>query len=186
MIKRIVTTVALAALFGSASLAATPGVQAQSTIVAPALTVEQANSTDPLTAAKFSLVVDGVEIAAFNEIVSLESEIDPGATAGTTHGPTAQTSTKPLLPHVTLKRGMTKGMELWAWHQAAVTGPLDVARKSVTLIMYDTAGTPVVKFSLARAWPSSIELTALKAGSSEILYETVTLVCDSLQRVSPS
>jgi phage tail-like protein len=67
-----------------------------------------------------------------------------------------------------------------------VTGPLDVARKSVTLVMYDTAGTPVARFWLVRAWPSSIEVTALKAVSSEILYETVTLVCDSLQRVSPS
>ena len=67
-----------------------------------------------------------------------------------------------------------------------MTGPLDVARQSVTLVMYDTAGTPVARFWLVRAWPSSIEVTALKAGSSEILYETVTLLCDNLQRVSPS
>jgi len=178
LIKRIVMTVALAALLGSAFLAATPGVQAQST--------KNPAAADPLTAAKFSLVIDGVEIAAFNEIVSLGSETEPGATAGATAGSTAQTPTKPLLPHVTLKRGMSTRMELWAWRQAVAEGQMTAARKSASLVMYDTAGTAVAKFWLTNAWPSSIELTALKAGSGEVLYETVTLLCDNLQRVSPS
>ena len=156
------------------------------TIIAPALTVEQASSQDPLTAARFSLVIDGVEIAAFNELVSVETEIDPGALAGADRGPAAKPTRQHLLPNVTLRRGLTSRMELWAWHQAAVTGQLDVARKTVTLIMYNTDGTPVVRFSLVRAWPTSLEITALKAGSSEILYETVTLVCDSLQRLAPN
>lgn len=190
MIKRIVTTLALAALLGSAGAALLVAPQlatAAPTIDTPARIVAQADPTqDPLTAAKFSLVVDGVEIAAFNEIVSLESEIDPGATAGATRGPTAKPASTNPLPNVTLKRGMTKGMELWAWHQAAVAGPLDSVRKTASLIMYDTAGAPVARFWLTRAWPASIGVTALKAGSSEILYETVTFVCDKIERVSPS
>lgn len=98
----------------------------------------------------------------------------------------AQPSTTNPLPTVTLRRGLTTGMELWAWHQVAASGQLDSARKSVALIMYDTAGAPTARFWLTRAYPSNIELTALKAGSSEVLYETVTLVSDSIQRVSPS
>ena len=186
MIKRIVTTLTLAALLGPASLAAAPSVQAQSTIIAPVLPVEQTSPPNPLTASRFSVVVNGTEVAAFNELVSLESEIDPGASAGATRGPAAQPSSTTLLPHVTLKRGMTGGMEIWSWHQAAVAGPLDGARKAVTLAMYNTEGAPVARFLLARAWPASVEVTALKAGASEILQETVTFVCDNIRRASPS
>jgi hypothetical protein len=35
------------------------------------------------------------------------------------------------------------------------------------------------------AWPSKLEIGALKAGSSEVLWETVTLVCEMIQRVAP-
>jgi phage tail-like protein len=170
MIKRLMTTLAVAALLGSVSLAAVPRVQAQQ---------------DPLTASRFSLIVDNVEIASFNELVSLESEIDPVAKAGSNPKPST-TSSEPVLPHITLRRGLTNSVALWSWNQAAVTGPLDTARKTVTLIMYNTDGSPVAKFTLVRAWPESIEVTATKAGASEILIETVTLVGDSLQRVSPN
>jgi hypothetical protein len=34
------------------------------------------------------------------------------------------------------------------------------------------------------AWPSKLEIGALKAGSSEVLMETVTIVSERIQRVS--
>jgi phage tail-like protein len=155
-------------------------------IVAPVPSVQQVGSQEPLTAARYSLVIDGIEIAAFSELVSLESEIDPGAIAGADRKPASKTSSGNPLPNVTLRRGMTGGMEMWAWHQTAVNGQLAAAQKSVTLIMYNTEGKPIARFFLQRAWPSSVEVSAAKAGASAILYETVTLVGDSLQRVSPS
>jgi phage tail-like protein len=148
--------------------------------------VAQADPRDPLTAARFALVVDGVEIAVFQSLVSLESELDPVATLRDGRRPAPQTSTSSLPPHVTLRRGMTNSLELWAWHQAAVDGRLDVARKNATLIMYNTEGKPVVRLFLARAWPSSLEISTEQAGSSQVLYEVVTLVCDELERVSPN
>jgi phage tail-like protein len=153
------------------------------------LTVEQGGPSqqqDPLTAARFSLVIDGVEIAAFSELVSIETEIETGAIAGADRVPASKQSRQNPLPNVTLRRPLTRGLELWAWHQTAVNGQFDAARKTVTLIMYGTDGTPIVRFSLVRAYPSSLEMSAVKAGASEVLYETVTLVCDSLQRLAPS
>jgi hypothetical protein len=38
---------------------------------------------------------------------------------------------------------------------------------------------------MEHAWPAKIEIGALKAGASEVLMETVTIVCESLQRVAP-
>jgi len=88
-------------------------------------------------------------------------------------------------PTVTLKRGKNGSMELWAWHESVRKGAMDAARRSCSLIMYNAAGTPVAKYWLEKAWPSKLEISAMKAGASEVMYETVTLVCEHMQRVAP-
>jgi phage tail-like protein len=45
-------------------------------------------------------------------------------------------------PSVTLKRGMTSGLELWAWHELVMNGILGAAQKDVTLVIYNETGTP--------------------------------------------
>jgi phage tail-like protein len=84
-----------------------------------------------------------------------------------------------------LKRGKNSGTELFAWHEAVRKGQLS-ARKSCTLTMYNNAGEPVAKYYLTNAWPFKLEISALKAGSSEVLYETVHLTAESVQRLAPS
>ena len=137
----------------------------------------QAQTTqDPLTAAKFSLVVDGQEIAAFNELGGATSSIMlPRA-----DGKAAQL--EPL--SIVLKRGASQDLAMSSWHQAATT-QLTGYRKNVTLVFYDTAGAPVMKFELKNAWPAEYHLSVLKAGSSEIIYENITLTATSFQRVPP-
>lgn len=51
--------------------------------------------------------------------------------------------------------------------------------------MYNAEGTPVAKYWLEKAWPSKLDISAMKAGASEVMYETVTLVCEHMQRVAP-
>jgi phage tail-like protein len=86
-------------------------------------------------------------------------------------------------PTVTLKRGMNTSLEVQAWHDAAVTGA-PTARKNASLVMYAVDGRPVARYHLESAWPSKLEIGALKAGASEVLMETVTIVCENLQRVA--
>lgn len=131
--------------------------------------------------ARFGLIIDGYEIASFSDLVAVTSQVDIPGSAGSAKAAVEPTSA----PTVTLRRGLTSGLELWAWHQTVQEGNLAVAQKSVSLVMYGTDGTIVAKFWLANAWPSGIALSALKAGSSEILYETVTLACESIQRLAP-
>ena len=50
--------------------------------------------------------------------------------------------------------------------------------------MFNTAGEPVARYHLENAWVPKIEIAPLKAGSNEVLMETVTLACDHLQRVA--
>jgi phage tail-like protein len=137
--------------------------------IAPAPGRAIAGPSEALTAARFSLTIDGVEIAAFSELQGISSQVG---------------SDRSKLGSVVLRRGMNQRMELWAWHEAVLMGDIVSARKSASLIMYAADGKPVARYHLENAWPSKLEIGALKAGASEVLMETVTLVCDHIQRVS--
>jgi phage tail-like protein len=86
-------------------------------------------------------------------------------------------------PTVTLERGLTSDTALWAWREAALAGAAG-GRKGADLVMFDAEGTPVARYHLEQAWPSKLEIGALEAGASEVLMETVTIVCEKIQRVS--
>jgi phage tail-like protein len=137
---------------------------------------------DALTAARFSITIDGTEIAAFAELQGITSGYDIDFIES--DGRRLAVPGKRPAPTVTLKRGMTRNMELAAWHELAMND-WAAARKNTTLVMYDAAGTPVARYHLENAWPAKLEIGSLSAGASEVLMETVTLVCDHLQRVSP-
>jgi phage tail-like protein len=137
----------------------------------------QAQTTqDPLTAAKFSLVVDNQEIAAFNELGGVTSSIK----LPRVDGKAAQLETLSIV----LKRGVSQDLAMSSWHRAATT-QVTGYKKNVSLIFYNTDGTPVAKFWLTNAWPAEYHLSSLKAGSSEIVYESVTLTASSFERVPP-
>jgi phage tail-like protein len=141
---------------------------------------------DALTAARFSIVIDGCTIASFSELSGISTEVE----AVTFRESSDKEVITKLLPGVegwgklTLKRGSNSSMELWLWHQAVLSGDMVAARKSCSLVMYNTDGKAVARYHLEHAWPSKLEVGSLKAGASEVLMETVTIVCERLQRVA--
>ncbi len=147
----------------------------------------QGQPNDAITAARFSLTIDGVEIAQFSELQGITTEVEPVELMESTDKEIVLKKlpgkTKPAT--IILKRGKNSSMELWAWHEAVLMGNIVAARKSCSLIMYNTDGKPVARYHMEHAWPAKIEIGALKAGASEVLMETVTIVCESLQRVAP-
>jgi phage tail-like protein len=142
---------------------------------------------DALTAARFSITIDGYEIASFSELSGITTEVEAVDFL--------ESSDKEVIfkklpgkrkpPTVVLKRGKNNSMELWAWHEAVLIGDIVAARKSCSLVMYNYDGKPVARYHLEHAWPSKLEIGALKAGASEVLMETVTMVCENIQRVAP-
>jgi hypothetical protein len=105
-----------------------------------------AQSAPAAPPAQFSITVDGYEIASFAEIDGL-----PGATPET----------------ITLERG-SGGAELASWARSG-------ALRNATLEMHAADDTEVARWNFEAAWPSKVEISGLKAGASEVLYETVTL-----------
>jgi phage tail-like protein len=140
---------------------------------------------EPLTAARFELTIDGHSLAVFSELVGISSSVDIEHIRLDTNRKhkLKKLPGKRTPPTVTLKRGMTRNIELAAWHELVILGDV-AARKNVTLTMYDVTGDPVVRYHLTNAWPSKLEIGALKAGASSVLLETVTLVAEFIQRVS--
>jgi phage tail-like protein len=142
----------------------------------------QARGTaEAITAARFSLTVDGVEIAQFSELVSITSQAEPDDLTGKL---LKKLPGKRNPPTVTLRRALTTDVELANWHAAAVEVNTAQARKNADLTIYAADGSPVARYYLENAWPSKLEIGALKAGSAEVLNETVTLTSETAQRIA--
>jgi phage tail-like protein len=148
----------------------------------------QTQTSGALTVTRFALTIDGTEIASFSELAGITSEVAPTVYMTSTDKATIfkklPGARKP--PTLVLKRGMTGGLELYAWHQAALVGDVNAARRTCTLTMYNSAGEAVAKYVLVNAWPFKLEIGGLKAGASEVLSETVSVTAERIQRISPT
>jgi phage tail-like protein len=141
------------------------------------------SSTDGVgIASRFTLTVDDVDLASFSELVGITSEADPDSITAMVM---KKLPGKRNPPTVILKRGLSRDLQLAAWHDSVIDGQLAAARKSCSLVMYDAQGQPVARYHLEAAWPSKLEVGSLPAGSGEVVVETVTLTCDRVQRVAP-
>lgn len=143
---------------------------------------------DALSVTRFSITIDGYEIASFTELAAITTEVRPVDFLDPADREEVVVKQLPgtrVPPTIILRRGMSRDTELWAWHEAVIHGDMAAARKSASLSMFNAEGKPVARYWLENAWPSKIEITAVKAGASEVLVETVTITCENLQRVAP-
>jgi phage tail-like protein len=143
--------------------------------------------TEAITASRFSITIDGYEIAAFSELQGIQTQVDvvDFLQSSDKEVMLSKLPGKRTPPTVILKRGKNDSMELWSWHEAVLAGDMAAARKSCSLVMYNTDGKPVARYHMENAWPAKIEIGGLKAGASEVLMESVTVVCEHIQRVAP-
>lgn len=144
-----------------------------------------------ISASAFVVEVDGVQVATFSELSSMSSEVTPttyiatSSQSGSVAVPTKQFG-NPATPHVTLTRSLDTDAYLWSWHQAVLQGD-PTARRTCSLQLFAAGeppktGRPVATFILENAWPSKLEIAGMKAGASEVVMETVVLVCDRILR----
>jgi phage tail-like protein len=134
-----------------------------------------------ISAARFVISIDSVEVT-FSELTGIKSEVEAveyisaDATGNILH--TKQFGkTKP--PNVTLKRAVDDSTKIWAWHQAVLAGDLTAAR-TCALKLQDASGKTLISYILENAWPCKVDIAGLKAGASEVVMETVEIVCDAI------
>ena len=137
----------------------------------------------PISAARFGISIDGVQVAVFSELVALTEGWDRQSLALGSDG-TVLFPGQRQPPTIVLKRGKNNNVSIREWFDAAMTGDI-AARRSCTLTMYDYDGKPVARYYLENAWPSKIEIGGFSIGSRDGLAEIVTLVADTI-REDPS
>ena len=134
----------------------------------------------------FGLEVDGVVIKQISEVSGLKMEQDvielkQNTADGKYIVHKLPGNRKP--PTITLKRGKNSSKDLWDWHEKIFQGKVSDARKNGSVVLYNYDHSEVGRYNFVNAWPSKVSMSALKAGSNEILMEEVTLVCEELHRV---
>ena len=138
----------------------------------------------PEVAAIFELTVDGVKLGFFSDVEGLTaSSYDVEGIEVLSRGTGVELKLPPTRrpPSITLRRGATSSLELWAWHEAARQGVAG-ARKDVDVVMYSSTLTPVARWAFQNAWPSKVTVGST---SGEPPLEVVTIVADSVRRTAP-
>ncbi len=141
---------------------------------------------DALIGGSFSVEIDSVSIAQYQEVSGLVSEIE-AVDLKENDGkgrPVLKRAIGPRkMPTLTLKRAANSSKDLWDWHQAALDGKLAGARRNGSIVQYDFTYTEVARYNFTNAWVSKLELSGLKAGDTNPAQESVTIVCETLVRV---
>lgn len=142
--------------------------------------------TDALAGYHFSIEIDGVSIAQFQEVSGITSEVDVIDLKENTKDGKYVIHKVPgnrKTPTITLKRAKSSSKDIWDWYQKVYQGKISDARKNGSIVLHGYDFQEVSRYNFVNAWPSKITTSALKAGSNEIVMEEVTIVCEDLERV---
>lgn len=84
---------------------------------------------------------------------------------------------------ITLKRGITKNLDLWKWRKAVEDGKVDEARREGSIIMFDQTLKEVARWNFERAWPTKVTGPQPKSDGNEISLEEMTITFEKIERV---
>lgn len=87
--------------------------------------------------------------------------------------------------NLTLKRGMTRTLDLWTWFQLAAGNTRRGLQAQGTVVLRDEAGTPVLRFALGDCLPIKLKAAALNAKEGAVAIEELQIAYASLT-VSPA
>jgi phage tail-like protein len=135
---------------------------------------------------RFSITVDGHEIASFSELQGITTRVDPLPSARLELDRLAlQSSARDRRgAMLSFVRPRSTDQKLLMWHRAGA-GRLPGAFKNAVLGLFDAAGypsKPVARYQLTAAWPSAIE-PHVPAQGSTVQTEKVTIAYEHLERV---
>jgi phage tail-like protein len=135
---------------------------------------------DPVLAFRFAVELNSVFVAGFSEVSGLEAEIEvqeyrEGGVNAYTHkraGPVKYAS------NLTLKKGITDNTELWSWYRDVMRGKVE--RKTVDVVLMNSAGEEWRRWKLQRAYPVKWTGPDMRAAASEVAVETLELAHEGL------
>jgi phage tail-like protein len=137
---------------------------------------------DPYRAFNFKLEIGGITEGHFTEVSGLAARVSP-----ISYREAGNSQVVHYVPgrveysEITLRYGVTQNKDLFLWFKTAVTG--HVQRKNLSIVLFDADGTTeVMRWNIVQAWPIEWRGSLLDARSQDVAIESLTLVCESLDR----
>ena len=138
-----------------------------------------AESNDPIRNFHFTVEFGG-ETASFQEVILPESEIqvieyrdgsDKSSGVRKMPGLTKYSN-------LTLKRGLTKSLDLYEWFKQTKQGTLQ--RRDITISILNEQKEPFAVWKLKNCWPTKYSGPNLKAKGNEVAIETLEIVTEDV------
>ena len=85
--------------------------------------------------------------------------------------------------NITLKRGITKNMDIWKWRKDVENGKVDSVRCDGSVVMFDQQLTEIARWNFLGAWPVKVTGPQPKSDSNEIGVEELTITHEFIERV---
>jgi phage tail-like protein len=135
---------------------------------------------DPFITCKFHVEIEGIQEAFFKECSGLEAETEvfsyeEGGVNDHPHKLPGRTK----YPNVSLKRGVTDSSALWEWYLKVIQGKVE--RKNVSIVLYDSKGSEVKRWSFDRAYPIKWTGPGLKADENAVAIEILELAHEGMK-----
>ncbi|MGH6628827.1 MAG: phage tail protein [Burkholderiales bacterium] len=145
-----------------------------------------ANEKDPLVSAWFGVEFQGQVKGAFRECTGMGSEnevVEYKASGEKGEQVVKKVPGRMKWNNITLKRGITASMEMWAWRKLVEQGKVDDARKNGSIVMFSTNGDEVARWDFVNAWPSKISGPTANAQNNEVGIEELEIAHEGYSRV---
>lgn len=138
---------------------------------------------DSVPSFQFGLVVDGAPFGFFLSVegIGSESEVESFSAIG---DPIIRKIPGRLhYSDITLKRGLTSDRAISDWRTQVESGDIAGARKAISILLYDSAGTAVARWNFTNAWPSKVSIVS--DPEADLVLESVVLTVEQMLRVDP-
>ena len=140
---------------------------------------------DPFMGFNFSVEVDSLFVASFSEISGIEADMEVQEYREGGVNEYMHRRAGPIkYPSLVLKRGITDAAGLWSWYADVLQGT--VQRKTVSIVLLDSARQERRRWSFQRAYPVKWTGPSLRAISGEVAVESVELAHEGLIVGAPS
>jgi len=140
---------------------------------------------DPLRNFRFRLEIDGLQAAGFSEVALGATTTDViDYREGTDPPHVRKLSGLTKFGNVTLKRGVSRSLDLYNWHKGIIDGALQANRRRVTIIVLEEDGNEAARFAVSDAWPAKYDVSDLNAKGNEVFIELLELANEGIERVA--
>jgi len=140
---------------------------------------------DPYRQLRFRVEIDGITQAGFSECTFGDATTDVAEYREGDEPPRLRKlSGLTKYGNITLKWGITDSMDLYNWRRQVIDTGAEGARKNMSIILIDEAGSDKARWNIERAWPSKYDPADFNAKGTDVAIETLEIVHEGFKRAS--